>query len=1096
MQRSLFRGLTLLSLIFFLPAFSYSQVINVGNGSYTTVLPPGAVGPSYANGAPAFPKVSETFSKHPQTNDFWSSLIFPFFGNPHSNVIHAHPANFKAKSSGLEMGYSPNHVLINNDYVFQYRYQLTIGIEGLNASSTLTEDYSDWTATALWSHGDREMLATIGHGLPFAFFTISGGNASITTNGTRSIWHNQNGVIGLTVDGVHYGIFAPSGSQWTIGSSLTSNLDGKDYLSVAVLPNNSAETLEFFRKRAYAHVVNTRVEWSYDEATAEVYSTYIFEVELKEDINGNLAETLPALYRHHYLYSDDPLTSYIYNTARGEMRVRAGNSFSTRVTFDGVLPSLPDLGVYNRQELLQLVQTVANESLGTGPTYENGKAIGRFARLVHIADQLGAIPQRDHFLNQIKLRLQVWFTAGGPQQYVYNDTWSVLTGYPSGFGADNQINDHHFHHGYAIMGAATIAQYDPEWAAQDQWGGMVNLLIRDANSWDREDDLFPFLRGFDQYAGHSWAAGHADFADGNNQESSSESMHFSTAVILWGVMTNQDDIRDLGIFLYTTERTAIEQYWFDVHDAVFPQNYSKSALGIVWGGKGTYGTWFGGNPEFIHGINFLPITGGSLYLGRHPEYVMRNIAGMEAALGGAPTIWRDVIWQFMSMGNPDRALSEFLANPNYQIFDGESKAHTYHWLGNMKRIGQVDTTVTANVPTFATFRNSEGAMTYVAFNKESVNTDVQFSDGFVLNVEPRSMGWRTFVSNNQDDPIAIISANITNGKAPLTVTFNGGASFDPNGSPITYAWDFDDGNTANTVIASNTFTEIGTYQVTLTVTNAEEFSHTTSVEISVLQPGTPFLGQAPVIPARIEAENFDLGGQLVGYYDVDDNNIGLAYRPNEGVDITGGGSNGFHVYWMVATEWLEYTIEVPESGKYDIIPYLTTVPGFGNFRILINGIDVSGKVNVPGTGSWSNWTPFPVTEVFMEEGISILRFEVGSDSDQTGWLYSMDYIEIVESESTNIGTDPDKPLEFGLEANYPNPFNPTTTIRYTIPEASSVQLEVFTLTGQRVATLVSSEMPAGTHSLQFDAKSLASGVYIYRLQSSQGTVTRKMTLLK
>ena len=70
------------------------------------------------------------------------------------------------------------------------------------------------------------------------------------------------------------------------------------------------------------------------------------------------------------------------------------------------------------------------------------RSIGRFAHLVRIADQLGATAERDHFLSEIKNRLEDWFTAGGAQEYVYNDTWDVLTGYPSGYGADNQVNDH------------------------------------------------------------------------------------------------------------------------------------------------------------------------------------------------------------------------------------------------------------------------------------------------------------------------------------------------------------------------------------------------------------------------------------------------------------------------------------------------------------------------------------------------------------------------------------------------------------------------------------------------------------------------------
>ena len=70
---------------------------------------------------------------------------------------------------------------------------------------------------------------------------------------------------------------------------------------------------------------------------------------------------------------------------------------------------------------------------------------------MNIADQLGADAERDYFLSQLKNRLEEWLTAGGgEQEYSYNDEWDVLTGYPSGFGADNQINDHHFHSSYAI----------------------------------------------------------------------------------------------------------------------------------------------------------------------------------------------------------------------------------------------------------------------------------------------------------------------------------------------------------------------------------------------------------------------------------------------------------------------------------------------------------------------------------------------------------------------------------------------------------------------------------------------------------------------
>ncbi len=88
------------------------------------------------------------------------------------------------------------------------------------------------------------------------------------------------------------------------------------------------------------------------------------------------------------------------------------------------------------------------------------------------------------------------------------------------------------------------------------------------------------------------------------------------------------------------------------------------------------------------------------------------------------------------------------------------------------------------------------------------------------------------------------------------------------------------------------------------------------------------------------------------------------------------------------------------------------------------------------------------------------------------------------------------PVEFELEQNYPNPFNPTTTINYSIPEAGNVELKVYDILGNKVTDLVNQEMAPGNYTANFDASSLASGVYIYRLQTGSLMQTRKMILLK
>lgn len=88
------------------------------------------------------------------------------------------------------------------------------------------------------------------------------------------------------------------------------------------------------------------------------------------------------------------------------------------------------------------------------------------------------------------------------------------------------------------------------------------------------------------------------------------------------------------------------------------------------------------------------------------------------------------------------------------------------------------------------------------------------------------------------------------------------------------------------------------------------------------------------------------------------------------------------------------------------------------------------------------------------------------------------------------------PQYLELKANYPNPFNPSTTIGFGLPESGNVRLEVYDLTGRKVAMLVNEFMRAGTYQVNFDATGLASGMYVYRLETKHGIRYRQMTLVK
>lgn len=142
--------------------------------------------------------------------------------------------------------------------------------------------------------------------------------------------------------------------------------------------------------------------------------------------------------------------------------------------------------------------------------------------------------------------------------------------------------------------------------------------------------------------------------------------------------------------------------------------------------------------------------------------------------------------------------------------------------------------------------------------------------------------------------------------------------------------------------------------------------------------------------------------------------------------------------------------------------------------------------------------------VWFEKSISLSAFNTdtvvtrfrllsGASGGGFGWLID----DIALSQGT-LSTNPQtsKPYQFALEQNYPNPFNPTTTIQYELASPSEVKLRVFDVLGREVATLVNARQSAGRYRVEFNANTLSSGVYFYRLETQDFTQTRKMFLVK
>jgi hypothetical protein len=140
---------------------------------------------------------------------------------------------------------------------------------------------------------------------------------------------------------------------------------------------------------------------------------------------------------------------------------------------------------------------------------------------------------------------------------------------------------------------------------------------------------------------------------------------------------------------------------------------------------------------------------------------------------------------------------------------------------------------------------------------------------------------------------------------------------------------------------------------------------------------------------RIQAENFDTGGQGVAYNDSDAANSGGQYRASEGVDVeattdTGG---GYNVGWVNAGEWLEYTVNVAAAGTYNLRLRLARQPiGTSTVMVLFGGVDKTGNLAVSSTGGWQTWTDLNRTGVSLAAGQQFMRIAMTGGSFNVNWI--------------------------------------------------------------------------------------------------------------
>jgi endoglucanase Acf2 len=955
-----------------------AQVVNVGSGSYTKTFPgvDGAGRNGFPSGTPFTTGVAA--NKPTPTNDWWSHKV----KNAHSSNLFNYPFTLKTINSGLVVTYIPWGPIDNIEPVI-------VGVTSLNASAANVSNFSDWTVTMDWTNTGHNFTATSGIGMPFVYFTKASTDvAKITVNQGTVTVSNEMLVIVDARNGADFAVYAPVGSTWIqSGNSYTSTLNGKNYWSLGFIPlnaSNVATVANQYKKYAYVFPANTITDWSFNETTSVVHTDFEVVTDVKEGTDSTM---LLGLLPHHWdnLANAPTLLTYTYPTVRGQMKTIEANGFSVENTFYGILPTLPYLDFYSQgyspAKMNDKVKLLENDALATWTdSYNEGQEMNRLIQTARIAQLSGDTIALQKLLVTVKARLEDWLKVQANEVafiFYYNQTWSAMLGYPAGHGQDVNINDHHFHWGYFIHAASFLEQFEPGWAAQ--WGGMVNLLVRDAAGQNRNDALFPFLRNFSPYAGHCWANGFASFPQGNDQESTSESMQFNSSLIHWGSVTGNDSIRDLGIYLYTTEQSAVEEYWFDIHNRNFGPTQQYSLVSRVWGNSYDNGTFWTSDIAASYGIELYPIHGGSLYLGHDTNYVNQLWTEIEQNTGiltndANVNLWHDIMWEYLAFVDPAKAIALYDSYPERSLKFGVSDAQTYHWLHAMNVLGNVDVSVTANHPLAAVFNNN-GDRTYVAQNYSNDSITVAFSTGFNLPVPPHKLVTSKDISLKGVLTSSFLEA-YPGGSVDLTVTVTGGTATNIQ---------FYDGDSLigatnqlpYTITAGNL--SVGRHNFYARIYQGANFNISNLVTVIVGEQ-LPYSGSPFVIPGTFDAAHYDIfeGGQGydICYFDTTPMNLGK-FRLNEHVDAGDNPLEGNPIGYIENGEWVEYTVDVQQAGNYTLSFRYTNgnTSAGGPVELFSDGQLAKGGITVQPTGGWGAgfWSTHTVNNVPLKSGVQVLR---------------------------------------------------------------------------------------------------------------------------
>ena len=597
----------------------------------------------------------------PPTNRWFSGLVFGDQPQP----VFPLPLSFGLTGNGFAFG-QPDVVTSAKNIAGGYTPAVSADV-GATATTVSGYDALSVTLASTDAGGDLLGHTVIAQGSPFVSYTAA--KAGTLRTGVAFTAHGD--VATAEVGGVTYGL---TGTGKVDGGTVTLAKD--QVATFFVVPDGgSADKLAALAKNP---VTGGSLEYavaSDDVSTSLTYRT----------TGGDTAfATMP--HQRSGLAAGTVCDLGSYPSVYGTMELCSGSTLSWTSPLTEPTAQLDLSGVSGDDRKLlvdQVTRDAANLPAFPADTYFGGKALYRAAMIYRLATQLDLDGPAAEVKTKLTEVLDRWTDPKGCAErqsfcFVYDAKTQGMVGLTASFGSD-EFNDHHFHYGYFLFAAGVLAADDP--ALATRYAPVMNLLAADLAS-SAQNGKFPDQRVFDAYAGHSWASGTSPFADGNNQESSSEAVTAWTGLAEWAKASGNAALQTEATWLVSAEAASGKAYWtdFNTSDPVY-SGFDHKIIPLNWGGKRDYATWFSAEPAALLGILVIPMSPASGYLGGDPERISANVA--EATGGKFDQKFGDYLLMYSGLAGADAqqaalAKAEKL-DPRF-IDDGNSRSYLLAWL--------------------------------------------------------------------------------------------------------------------------------------------------------------------------------------------------------------------------------------------------------------------------------------------------------------------------------------------------------------------------------------------------------------------------------